>query len=359
MKPYVQQEIKSCGFFSKLINGKPTENTWAEINNILAEAENVHALTAEKVQSAVKKWGGKLDESSFEARSGLYRKFADIAYSEAQSCEDSLLSDCEYLAEVLQMPPHLKKLADKGAKQSAYFTRCDKLLKQQEVLDINGINKIFGYDYEDGFKIRKQVFQEHFNTIFDAISERQRFTPDEEAALRQDCATLDIPYEFKNNIVNALKRYRDLWNAEHNKLGNIQVDIPLQQGEICHAAAQAGLCQHKVVEKEDNYFELTRKFNIDETVTFKGEKLEHPKTKEEITALLDIGYFFLTNQRIIYLSKKTAQTVELDQITSADLDVNIITFHTKENGDFLYKFSDEAAGVMYILFNRTYQENVK
>ena len=113
------------------------------------------------------------------------------------------------------------------------------------------------------------------------------------------------------------------------------------------------------MEKEDNYFELTRKFNIDETVTFKGEKLEHPKTKEEITALLDIGYFFLTNQRIIYLSKKTAQTVELGQITSAELDVNIITFHTKSNGDFLYKFSDEAAGVMYILFNRTYKENVK
>lgn len=359
MKPYVPQEIKSCGFFSKLINGKPTENAWAEINNILAEAENVQALTAAKVQAALKKWGGKFDESSFEPRSTLYRKFADIAYAEAQSCEDSLLKDCDYLAEILQLPAHLRKLADKGAKQSAYFIRCDKLLKQQESIDIAAINKIFGYDYEDGLNIRKQVFQEHFNVLFDGISARQRFTPDEEASLRQDCATLDIPYEFKNNIVNALKRYRDLWNAEHNKLGNIQVDIPLQQDEICHAAAQAGLCQHKVVEKEDNYFELTRKFNIDETVTFKGEKLEHPKTKEEITALLDIGYFFLTNQRIIYLSKKTAQTVELEQITAADLDVNIITFHTKNNGDFMYKFSDEAAGVMYILFNRTHQENVK
>ncbi len=359
MKPYVQQEIKSCGFFSKLINGKPTENSWAEINNILAAAADVHELTAEKMQSALKKWGGKLDESSFEQRSGMYRKFADIAYTDAQSCEDSLLTDCSYLADILQLPPHLKKMADKGAKQAAYFTRCGKLLKHEETIDITAINKIFGYDYEDGLKIRKQVFQEHFNALFDGISERQRFSPDEEASLRQDCVTLDIPYEFKNNIVNALKRYRDLWNAEHNKLGNIQVDIPLQQGEVCHAAAQAGLCQHKVVEKEDNYFELTRKFNIDETVTFKGEKLEHPKMKEEITALLDIGYFFLTNQRIIYLSKKTAQTVELEQIASATLDVNIITFHTKNNGDFMYKFSDEAAGVMYILFNRTYQENVK
>ena len=168
-----------------------------------------------------------------------------------------------------------------------------------------------------------------------------------------------MAHEFKNNIVNALNRYRNLWNAEHNKLGHIQVDIPLQPDEVCHAAAQVGLCQHKVVEKEDNYFELTRKFNIDETVTFKGEKLEHPKTKEEITALLDIGNFLLTNQRIIYLSRKTAQAVDLDKITAAELDVNIITFHTKDNGDFMYKFSDDAAGVMYILFQRTMQENIK
>lgn len=359
MKPYIQQELKSCGFFSKLVNGKPAENAWAEINNFLAAATGVRELTASQVQAIIKKWGAKMNDSSLEQRSGLYRKFADVAYAQAQNTEDGWLSDCDYLAEILQLPPHLRKLADKGAKQAAYFIRCGNLLRQQETIDIAAINKIFGYDYEDGLNIRKQVFQDYFNNIFNGISERQRFTPDEEAALRHDCEVLDIPYEFKNNIVNALNRYRNLWNAEHNKLGHIQVDIPLQPDEVCHAAAQAGLCQHKVVEKEDNYFELTRKFNIDETVTFKGEKLEHPKTKEEITALLDIGNFLLTNQRIIYLSRKTAQAVDLDKITAAELDVNIITFHTKDNGDFMYKFSDDAAGVMYILFQRTMQENIK
>lgn len=359
MKPYVEQELETCGFFSKLLNGKPTNNAWAEINNILAKAETVRELTAEKIASALKTWGAKLDDSSLEVRSRIYRKFADVAYTEAKNAEDALLADCKYLAEVLQLPEHLVKLADKGSKQVAYFNRCQNILNKEEKLTIKEINEIFGYDYEDGFAIRKQVFLDYFNIKFEAISDAQRYTPEDEKMLRQDCADLDIPYEFKTNIVNALKKYRDYWNAEHAPLGSIDVEIPLQENEICHAAAQAGLCQQKVVEKEDNYFELTRKFNIDETVTFKGEKLEHPKTKEEITALLDIGYFFLTNQRVIFLSKKTAQVIDLDKITANELNINIITFHTDENGDFMYKFSDEAAGVMHILFNRVYQANVK
>lgn len=359
MKPYTHQELAPCGMFSKLFGGKPAQNAWAEINNLLADAATPRDLTADKVNAALKRWGAKMDDASLEQRSGLYRKFADVVYSEAQSESDDIFAQGKHLADVLALPDNLIKLADKGARQAAYFARCRKLLGGEEALDIAAINKIFSYDYEDGFAIRKQVFYDNFNLIFDDISKRQRFTPEEEEKLRAQCVTLDIPYEFKNNIVNALTKYRNLYNAETKELGDVAVDFPLQSGEKCHAATNAGMCQHKVIEKEDNYFELTRKFSIDETVTFKGEKLEHPKLTEEATIILDLGYFFLTNQRIIYLSKKTAQAVDLDLITGADFDVNMITFHTRDKGDFIYKFSDEAAEVMYILFKRVYAVNVK
>lgn len=118
--------------------------------------------------------------------------------------------------------------------------------------------------------------------------------------MREICTKLDIPYEFKPNIQNALDKYRYLWSAENAPLGDIKVDFPLNEGEICHAAAQqAGFCEHKTIEKEDNYFELTRRLEIDETISFKGEKIEHPHFTEEVTAVVDIGYLFFTNQRII------------------------------------------------------------
>ncbi len=357
MQPYQYQELEACGFLSKMFGSKPAENGWKELNNLLAAANDIISVSENDVRGALKKWGVKFSEENLQQRSGLYRKLADLVYTDAQSAGDPLFAQTERLAQLLELPPHLIKLADKGAKTAAYFIRCRKLLSGEEKLDINAINELFGYDYEDGLSIRKQVFQAHFNLLFEDISKEARYSPEQEAAFRADCAALDIPYEFKNNIVNALHKYRDLWNAEYQELGDIKVDLPLEKGEICRAYVNCGLCQNKVIEKEDNYFELTRKFSIDETVNFKGEKLEHPKIKEEATVLLELGHFFLTSKRIIYISQKNAFDVKLQDITKAEFDnINMVTFFTKEGKELLFKFPDEAAGVMYILFGRVQKE---
>ena len=358
MKPYTHQELEQRGLFSSLMSGKPVANAWAEINNILAEASTTKALTADKVQAALKRWGAKFNDSTLEQRSGLYRKFADHLYSDAQSPEDELFAQGTHLAEVLQLPPHLVKLADKGAKTAAFYVRCTNLLNEEEPRTIQELNAIFGYDYEDSLHIRKQAFADYFNKIFDGISARQRYTPAEEELFLSKCKAIDISFELKNNIENALNKYRSIWSAENNEPQPVQVNIPLESGEQCYAYANCGLCEHKMMEREDNYFELTRKFSIDETVSFKGEKLEQPIIKEEATVMLELGYFFVTNQRIIYLGQKHSQAVPLQEITSADFDgINIVTYHTKK-GDLLFKYSDEAAETMKIIFTRIHQANV-
>ena len=359
MKPYEIQELEQCGFFSKMFGSKPAENAWKELNNLLANAENMDAVTAEAVQAAIKKWGVKFNDENLQKRSGLYRKFADVVYTEALSKDEPLFAQLAHLADVLELPPHLAKLADKGAKTAAFFIRCRNLLTGEEKLDIHAISELFGYDYEDGLSIRKQVFQAHFNTLFEDIVKAARYSPEQEAGFRDDCAKLDIPYEFKNNIVNALQKYRNLWDAENKKLEPMELDLPLEKGEYAYATVNCGWCQNKEIEREDNYFELTRKFSIDETVSFKGEKLEHPKIKEEATILEELGHFVLTNTRIIYLSKKNAIAINVDDIKSADFDdINLVTFHHKNGSDILIKFPDEAAGVMHILFNRVKNKQI-
>lgn len=166
------------------------------------------------------------------------------------------------------------------------------------------------------------------------------------------CAKLDIPYEFKANIDNALTKYRYLWNAENAPLGNVKVDFPLEEGEICHAAGQAALCEVKTVAKEDNYYQLTRKLRIDETISFKGEHIEHPQVMEETAVIIDAGYLFLTNSRIIYLSKKLAKQIRLDDLKTADLSTNIIEAHQNDGQSLSFKMQDDAAEVMFAILRR-------
>ncbi|MBQ5673046.1 MAG: hypothetical protein IIV46_02430, partial [Phascolarctobacterium sp.] len=66
-----------------------------------------------------------------------------------------------------------------------------------------------------------------------------------------------------------------------------------------------------------------------------------------------LGYFFVTNQRIIFLGQTIHKAVALKDIEGATFDgMSYITYHTKKDGDLLFKYSDDSAEVMYIIFNR-------
>mgnify|MGYP007014149637 CR=1 FL=1 len=87
MKPYSMQELEECGFLSKIFGSKPTENGWKELNNLLAAAPDALAISADDVHHALKKWGVKFNDDNFNQRSGIYRKLADVIFTEVQNKE--------------------------------------------------------------------------------------------------------------------------------------------------------------------------------------------------------------------------------------------------------------------------------
>lgn len=353
---FTKQELESTGVMGRLLGNKPTQNALAEINNFLCEAASPVELSTQIVEGFFKKWGFKATEQNLPQRSALYRRLMEFAYINAATAADSLFAEANRLGELLKLPETLCKPAESAAKKAAYFERCRRLVEEQESLSINEINTLFGYDYEDGYDMRRQVFTDHFNKLFIAIAETQRYSPADEAKIRALCTSIDLPYEFKANIDNALTKYRYLWDAENSPLGEVKVDFPLNKNEICHCASQAGLCEHKTVEKEDNYYTLTRKLHIDETISFKGEKLEHPHTTEEINAVIEVGYLFLTNQRFIFLGKKHSSIVNLADVKSVNLATTIIQLELKDDKNAAFKLPDDAAEVMYAILNRIIQD---
>ena len=202
------------------------------------------------------------------------------------------------------------------------------------------------------YQIFSNTFNDYFNGEFDRIAGRQTLYAGGRAAAARYVRQTGYSLRIKANIDNALTKYRYLWNAENAPLGNVKVDFPLEEGEICHAAGQAALCEVKTVAKEDNYYQLTRKLRIDETISFKGEHIEHPQVMEETAVIIDTGYLFLTNSRIIYLSKKLAKQIRLDDLKTADLSTNIIEAHQNDGQGLSFKMQDDAAEVMFAILRR-------
>lgn len=359
LNPYKEQEVEKVGFVSGLIWGKPPKNAWAEINNLLVKAESAKEVTADQVKKAAKNWSVKFNDENVEARAEIYRPLAEVVFTEAESKAYARFEELAHLAKVLELPDYQIKKSDKAAKMAAYFARCRKILDGTETLTIKEIDALFGYDYEDGLAARKQVFQDYFFVEFEAISARRRYSDKDVEKYTNDCKKLDIPYEFRNNIDQALEHYQQLWLAETQPLPENPIDLPLQPGEVCRAYTNCGFIEEKEVETVDNYYDINRKFKLDETVTFSGAKLDMPTFKEEAKVVTELGYFFLTNQRIFGLAKESARIVDLENITGVDFDNStIITFHTTE-GDVSFKYADEAADVMYLLVKRVLAEDLK
>lgn len=72
----------------------------------------------------------------------MYRKVADYVYISAVSKDDPVFEETRHLAQVLELPEKLQRLADNGAKKVAYFSRCRKIISGEEPLTISEINNV-------------------------------------------------------------------------------------------------------------------------------------------------------------------------------------------------------------------------
>ena len=352
MEPYKIKELEQRGWVDTLLSGKPQENGWAAINNLLAEAKDMTELTPQQFKSAAGKWDVKFSDVNNAKRSAIYRQLAEVIYGRIETPEDDLLQQLTLLSQCLALSPQLTNIANKAAKKIAFANRCRGILAGTEKRNIQEVNALYGYDYEDGLAERRLVFEEHFYKDFERFETCKRYSLDDEAALTAAAAQLDVPFEMKENITAALERFRNLWNAETQQLSPIKVEFPLQPGEECYAGTNSGRCEKKQVEVQENFFDLNRKFTVDDTLSFKGGKMDARKELQEQLMIDDIGYFFVTNQRLVFFSKKTAVTHALADVTGADYKDNCIYYHMKNGEDAVYKYSDDASECMYIIFKR-------
>lgn len=118
----------------RLFGSKPQQNAFAEINNILTEAKSAQELTKDAAAAIFKKWGCKFSYTNMDQRSAIYRKVADNAFSIAQSKDDPILNDRAHMAEILDIPENLCRLADTGAKNRRIFRAAAPLLPARKTL---------------------------------------------------------------------------------------------------------------------------------------------------------------------------------------------------------------------------------
>lgn len=359
MLPYKQKELEERGLIDTWLSGKPEQNAWVEINNILAATGKVTDLASDALKKGAAKWGVSFNERNVDKRREIYSQLVEAVYENVSDKQNIWFGQCEVLANSLELSPQMVQYVQRAAKNRAYAERCRAILAGKESMTVTQLNEFFGCDYEGSLAARREAFDGYFYSKFEKFEEIQRYSQEDEADLAAAAKKLDVPLEFKENISSALTRFRNLWNAESRNLQPIQVQFPLNVDEECYAGTNSGRCVNKKIQEEDNFFDHNHKFKVDDTLAFKGAELDTNKRLVEHLIVEEMGYFFLTNQRLLFLSEKNAVQHPLNEITGADYRDNCIFFHLTSGGDAVYKFSDEASECMFMMFNRVKAGRIK
>ena len=249
MRPYEKEELEERGKIDTLLSGKPEGNAWKEITNVLADAVCVTDLEPGALKKIASKWGVSFNDRNNDKRINIYSKLTERVYANVWVMNDPWFTQCDYLAEQLNLSPQLQQLAKRKAKNKAYGERCRNIINGTEKMNINELNKFFDYDYDDGLAARKEAFEEFFYKKFEKFEETQRYSKDDEAELVEVTKKLDIPFELKENLMTALVRFRNLWNAESQDLQPIEVSFDLMENEACYAGTNAGRCVMKKIQE--------------------------------------------------------------------------------------------------------------
>lgn len=162
---------------------------------------------------------------------------------------------------------------------------------------------------------------EHYLKVTEALRREiegsQRMSPAQEAQLLEFAENLGITPQFDDNY----QIFRELWaadNGEEIHLAPIDVDILLQNGEVCVFSQSATWAQVKTMKTRSGYSGFSTSVRLVKGVSYRVGNYKPHYTESEQLQVQDAGRLFLTNKRIFFKGDKKSTTIQLGRIIDVE-----------------------------------------
>lgn len=104
------------------------------------------------------------------------------------------------------------------------------------------------------------------------------------------------------------------WEIENNDLPIIESNISLQKGEICYYTDRCKWMEQRMVTTAINYSNLSYSIKIAKGLHYRIGQIKPKRITESSLQLIDIGTFYLTNKRIIFMGSKKNANITYNKI---------------------------------------------
>lgn len=213
----------------------------------------------------------------------------------------------------------------------------DGVLSDGEQKELEALAKKYNLTKGDLVKLQKAAT----SNVLQSISSDNRITEEERSALNALINYFGLDLKDINFDQESFNKYYSLALIEKGVLPQVQdadeLNMVFKPKEVFHCVRCAVLKKLKRVTRRINYSGLTGSIRIARGVRFRVGSLGVGTVSDEVLSSVDVGIFYLTNQRLGYLGKRKQFAFPYEKILSLEL--------TPE-GMYLFK---EGKEVPYIL----------
>jgi len=133
----------------------------------------------------------------------------------------------------------------------------------------------------------------------EAALDDRRYSPGEEAALKQFATDIGVRLELDANAEEAARRYRLLWEVENGKLPEISAPITLQRKEVCHYTCSCSWRELRTRTVRVNYSGPTARVRIMKGVYWRVGSIAPQRVSETNLVEVANGTLYVTSKRVI------------------------------------------------------------
>lgn len=330
--PFTRMSPEEPGPFARIFGSEPKRNALVELNNLLCEASEVRAVSAEDVARISASHKVDLQQVFTGELRDLY---AEVLRSYTR---DGILSerergDLDHLRRLFGLRSEEAEAAHQEV-AAAVFSKAvravlaDKNVTADERARLQQIIPAVGLSQATARQILVQQSMKATRELVSTAVADERLDHEEDTQIQAIMKAFDIPFELDRETTTLLDRCRRYWNLDSGPLEAVPAPLALEKDELCVISSDAELKELKLVTTD-------RKLGI----------------KGEVLTPVDAGKLYLTNRRLVFVGGRKSLTIKLEAIAKGTLYTDGISI-ARATGKVLVFIFSSGLTEFGILFNR-------
>lgn len=352
--------LRPQSFMQRLLKQHPIENAVIELNNLLATT-SVQAISLEDIIAIERKYGLSLGQTFGLNLEEFYAVQLNYSLLDRKLSEGEA-ADLRHLRTLLSLPNQTIEMLHARIGEQVYrlsFAEAieDGQLSAEERAFLADLQQIIAIPSELAEKISAEMRGDYLTRFANSIGADARITPEEEAELRAISKNLDIKPDSATK--RTLERFKLYWALENQPLPVLQVEEPLQKGEICHLhITQVQWYEERVTVRYTKPSDFYLQYEKLEKIDLESGNSPSQQTTFDTLKRIAQGDIYLTNKRVIFIGDSKDTSIKLNALSGITAYKRGVVLH-KLTGRSPLMMMKRDAGILAIITKRLTQENPK